>query len=292
MTTKNLTLILRLLVSGAFLFSGISKLIAPGFFEITLIDQGIMDERNSAAYLARFIIGLELAIGLMFLQPYYLKKIITPSSIILVLVFTGHLLYLIAIGDTENCGCFGDLIDMSPTESVLKNVGLLGLLILLFFKLKPYPKRLVVPFSLLALSVIFVFLLSPIRKMEDSQFGKFTHFEGKGRTDLSAKDNLMAIFNTDCEHCQEAARELKVLGQEKEGIPELHALFFSEGTVSVDSFNTITGTQFPYQMIEVADFMDYIGNAPPRIYLLQDGRIKKFWDEDFSENLEKELNLK
>ena len=45
---------LRVLFALCFLFSAYTKFIAPGYFEITLMDQGIASSRNLAGHLSSF----------------------------------------------------------------------------------------------------------------------------------------------------------------------------------------------------------------------------------------------
>ena len=67
--------ILRLLFALSFLFSAYTKFVAPGYFEITLMDQGIASSRELAAHLTRFFIGLEFALrGFAFLPVLYQKS--------------------------------------------------------------------------------------------------------------------------------------------------------------------------------------------------------------------------
>ena len=105
----------RILLGLVFIFSAYTKFVGPGFFEITLIDQGLLSSRGQAQHAARFLIGFEFALGILMLLPYYTKQLMAIASLMLV-GFTLHLGYVWAIGDTENCGCFGEMISMSPTE--------------------------------------------------------------------------------------------------------------------------------------------------------------------------------
>ena len=66
---------LRILLGITFLFSAYTKFVGPGFFEITLMDQGLAPDRFFAAQLARFFIGLEFALGILMLLPFYTKKL-------------------------------------------------------------------------------------------------------------------------------------------------------------------------------------------------------------------------
>ncbi|MDA7710550.1 hypothetical protein N8873_00635 [Flavobacteriaceae bacterium] len=38
---------------------------------------------------------------------------------------------------------------------------------------------------------------------------------------------------------------------------------------------------FPYHFIEVEQFFNLIGDSPPRIYKIVDGKVVQFWDTDF-----------
>ena len=66
--TKQIEIFFRIILSVVFIFSAISKLIAPGLFEITILNQGIIESREVAAYLGRFLIAIELFIGIAILQ--------------------------------------------------------------------------------------------------------------------------------------------------------------------------------------------------------------------------------
>merc|ERR1711991_530471 len=74
---------------------------------------------------SRFFIGLEFALGLLMLLPFYVKQLM-QFTFLLLGGFTIHLIYLWSIGDTENCGCFGEMISMTPEQSIIKNLIMLG----------------------------------------------------------------------------------------------------------------------------------------------------------------------
>ena len=112
---KYLILILRILLAITFLFSAYTKAVAPGYFEITLMDQGLAHDRNFAANMTRFFIGLEFAMGVFMIFPFFIKKLMV-FTFFLLSAFTIHLIYLTIIGDNENCGCFGEMISPKDCE--------------------------------------------------------------------------------------------------------------------------------------------------------------------------------
>ena len=135
-------------------------------------------------------------------------------------------------------------------------------------------------------AVIFsMWLFLPMPNHEDFPFDTFTHFEPKGRVDLSSGKNLIAVLNLDCEHCQEAATELGKLQRLYKNFPKLYVLFYQEGSTSVEAFENLTQSSFPYDFINVNTFFDLIGDAPPRIYYLNNGEVDQIWDANFSQNI-------
>lgn len=276
---------LRVLMGIVFIVSAYSKIISPGLIEIILIDHGITGSREAAAIVARVLIGFELAIGLLFFQPFSIKKIVIPSSFIFLVGFTIYLGYTaIILNDTQNCGCFGEMIKMSPVESIIKNIALIGLLLLLF-KWSDDKKNYLVAPLIIVFSAAVVFIAVPIKSQKDLKFAEYTNFVGAGRVDLSYGDKLIAVMNTECDHCQFLAKDLAGLKKKMKWFPELFMLYYSEGSISADSFKVLTANNSPYNIIDMNNFLNLIGQSPPRIYWLKDGVVKEIWDKDILKNI-------
>ncbi len=122
--------ILRLVIFSLFLASAVLKLV-PSIvpFEKQLVDLGFVDW-CSAPYMARLIIALELALGIAFLQSNYLRRVVIPATAFLLIAFCVHLSIVIYTqgANSGNCGCFGQLIPMTPLQALIKNILTLGIL--------------------------------------------------------------------------------------------------------------------------------------------------------------------
>ncbi|MDH7605869.1 MAG: hypothetical protein QHH13_13280 [Melioribacter sp.] len=279
-------IILRIILGIVFLFSAYSKLITPGIVEIILIDHGFFSSRETAAIFVRLLIGLEFSLGLLFVFNIEIKRVVIPASIIFLVVFTIYLIYTgYFLKDNQNCGCFGEVIPMSPLESIIKNV----FLVIMIFVLSKYKimnkNNLMLTFLIIIVVSVLMFAASPVKSYRNFKFSDLTYFEGKGRVDLTSGDKFIAVMNTECEHCQQLAIELETLRTKPEVYSNIFSLLFSEGDVSIDSFKVITKFNLPYQKIDVKKFYDLIGSSPPRIYWLHDGEVKEFWDNNFLENI-------
>ncbi len=277
---------LRVLLAGVFIFSALSKLQGTGLFEIALVDQGLAATREHAAFPARFLIAFELFLGVALLLPYHLKRLILPLVIATLSAFIVLQGYQLAAGkQAQDCGCFGKLLPMSSAVSLLKNVILLGLGLGLFRMINAEKRNIAIPLLLAAGSVAAVLLYAPVRHNYDGNFARYTQFEKAGRVDLTSGDQLVAVFNAECEHCQETAMELRTLAEHSTGFPQIYVLMFGGSDSTIAAFSEKTHTSYPFHVISESEFFDLIGNTPPRVYWLQDGRIKARWDEDFGKNI-------
>lgn len=167
----------RIILSFLFLLSAVAKLYPSPELGITLLEikQLIPMGFNAcfAPYFSRFIIGVEISLGLALLLPHFLKTIVIPISTLLLAIFVGHLTYeIIQTGNQGNCGCFGALLPMTPLQAILKNLGAIAMLVYLYFNVKDREKGTNNFFILSTLflgSTLFMFGLTPMEKCETAQ---------------------------------------------------------------------------------------------------------------------------
>jgi thiol-disulfide isomerase/thioredoxin len=159
---------LRVFLFALFVFSAITKMFPLTPFEKQLVDLGFADW-HTAPYFARLIIGVELGLGIALIQNHYFKRFVIPATALLLVAFCIHLSYQIAIGQGGNCGCFGQFIEMTPTEALIKNIVTLGLLGWLFFI--SHEKKSANRFSFLLLiwsfSTLFMFMAFPFAPFKE-----------------------------------------------------------------------------------------------------------------------------
>jgi len=168
---------IRILVAALFLVSAFAKiypdpsmLYSISKFEFTqLYPMGF--GREFSAFLSRFLIGIEFALGFLLILPFHLKKIVIPSTILMLAFFCVHLtIEILTGGNKGNCGCFGSLLPMTPLQALIKNLVSIGLLILLYSKFKNELKSrnsLASVGSLTLACIASLFLMIPIKSQLD-----------------------------------------------------------------------------------------------------------------------------
>ena len=319
---------LRVLISVLFLLSVYAKLYPTPMFGITkvfeqgqLIPMGFSE--GLAPYFSRFIIGAELFLSITILFNNYLKRIIVPLSFLMIAIFTIHLSTQL-FGDTENCGCFGDLIPMTPLQAFIKNI--ITLVILYFIYKKSEVKKsnfsyLVILFLSIT-TIMFGFL--PISNQTKTLDGNSTSdvfllYVDDLNFTRSLGPKLLCLFDPDCDHCQHAARSLDSLSNLSEDFPPIHIIFSNSDNDTLilenmksrvdnffnDTINNKVGNRYPFQSIpfynydtdEVDSYMEitfpdydnpvvilYDGNRKIRLY---DGTEEnEFIPEDLQRILE------
>jgi thiol-disulfide isomerase/thioredoxin len=165
----------RIVVSILFLVSAVSKMFPIWMFEKQLVDLGICGWCD-APYFSRLLIALEAAIGIAILQRHFLKRFVIPVTAFLLVAFCAHLsIEMVKHGAMNgNCGCFGQLIPMTPLEAFIKNVLTLGLLVYIYRTTQEHEKgqnRFMVPMFIFSVSAFGMFALFPFCPCEPENTG-------------------------------------------------------------------------------------------------------------------------
>ncbi len=133
---KTLTLISRIFVGVLFIISGLIKLNDPIGFSIKLMEyfqifQMPWMEAVSVA-LAIFLCTLEIVLGVALLIGWQVRLTVL-SLLALIVFFTGLTGFSAITGKVTDCGCFGDAIKLTPTQSFYKDLVLLVFIVILAF---------------------------------------------------------------------------------------------------------------------------------------------------------------
>ena len=274
--------IIRIIISFLFILSAVAKLYPHPYFAITtfeakqLVPLGF--DQCYGAYFSRVLISFEFALGILILFPFYLKKIIIPSTIFLLSIFCVHLsISVFGIMDgPANCGCFGELIPMTPTEALIKNILSIGLLILLFKLVKQQKNKhfiyLIVVY-LISLGALFYVAPNKSCKSLDDKFEKTNSIYSQYIKDIDNGEKLLCFFAPGCDHCMATARQLDSLSLLKPVFPEVYIVFMDEEPEKIPSFFEFAGREFSYEIMDVAQFWKVLGfeNDTPGIYYLING---------------------
>ncbi len=138
---KTLNDIARYLVGTLFIFSGLIKLNDPvgtaikleEYFDVFSSDFATFFHYfiPAALFLSVFLSVLEVVLGVA-LWLKYRVKFAAWALLLIIIFFTFLTFYSAYFNKVTDCGCFGDAIKLTPWESFIKDLVLLGLIIILF----------------------------------------------------------------------------------------------------------------------------------------------------------------
>lgn len=142
--------IIRLLVGGLFIFSGLIKVNDPVGTAIKLEEYFDVFSNDIASFfiyfkvialpLAVFLVVTEVVLGVMLILGVKLRVTVWALGLMIVF-FTFLTFYSAYFNKVTDCGCFGDAIKLTPWESFTKDVILLVLIGVLFAFRKDLPSQ-------------------------------------------------------------------------------------------------------------------------------------------------------
>ena len=157
---ERLAHILKVLLGLVFIVSAILKIVGMDQLELYIYSFHFFS-LNQSFLVARAAIILELVLGIG-LVGNRLHKPIWWGSVLMLLGYTGFLVYALFLGRTDNCHCFGDVLRFNPWQSLIKN-GVLLALFALIYKVngKPLKHKALALISTVILCGAIVFVVSP-----------------------------------------------------------------------------------------------------------------------------------
>ena len=290
---KNITLISRLLISALFLLSAIAKLYPTPLYGITkvfeegqLIPMGFSED--FAPFLSRLIIGFEFFIAFAILQTHYVKKLIIPSTILLLIIFNVDLALDIFVGNDENCGCFGQLIPMTPSEAFIKNIFTILLLIFIYRNVndKKESNFLLLLNGYLIISVLMFSLLPIATNSSSNQISSYSTYVNE---DFNINDGkkILCFFDAGCEHCMDAAKSLTEIANNSIEFPDVHIIFSDTEEGKIPDFLKYSGKEYSYQIMEfynpddeINSYLEVLGYEyeNPVVIYYNNGNQMRFYD--------------
>ena len=290
---KNITLIARILISALFLLSAVAKLYPTPLYGITkvfeegqLIPMGFSSD--FAPIISRLLIGFEFFIAFAILQSHYIKKLILPSTILLITIFSIDLSIDVFGGVDENCGCFGQLIPMTPAEALIKNIFTL---LILFFIYKNVSDREKSNFLLLfngylIISVLMFALLPIATNSSTKQVSSFSSYVEED-FDINTGKKVLCFFDAGCDHCMDAAKSLAEFSSQLQSFADVHIIFSDTEEEKIPEFLQYTGGDFSYQVMqfynpddEINSYLEVLGfeYENPVVIYYNNGNQMRFYD--------------
>ncbi len=282
-------LTIRLLLGVFFIGTAVLKLLSIDNFEVYIYSFGLFSY-TWTTFFSRLLIFIELMIGLGLILKIYFKQIWWLTMLMMV-GFTLFLVYAAIFRNDSNCHCFGDLIELNPTQSIFKNIFTIALLLFIrkerSYDYKPLLKKWLVAITLL-LSLAIPFILVPMDVIynkiysEKDNVNTVAFYESLGDStfvDLQQGRYLINYVLAGCKYCRIGAEKVTMM-MDRHGISHDKLKFIIGGSdEAIAKFVEATGTSdYQHWKIPAPEFMAITYGKFPLFVFIEDGKVMKVGD--------------
>ncbi|MBI1268484.1 MAG: hypothetical protein GC193_13745 [Cryomorphaceae bacterium] len=253
---------------------------------MNFIDLGVANWQ-SAPFIARGIIGLELFLGLALIFMQGNQKRVLKWIIGVLIFFSMYLVLQIMRDDHGDCGCFGTYLSMTPLESLFKNLVLIFMSVLVLREGKSFHWRFskLINVSVLVVSFTLPHILNPIDLIsarnlnaEETNFALDVDLINKNAMsstwegNLSSGKHIVAFLSMTCSHCKTTAFKMHVLKNQN---PSFSFLMILNGKIEKlsDFLADTRSDNLPLLRLPADPFSKLTGGNVPLVLFVKDGDV-------------------
>ncbi len=282
-------LILRILIGAFFITTAIFKLLSLDNFEIYIYSFNIFGYVFSSV-IARLVIMAELLLGglliskILYRQAWWLTMAMLAG-------FTLLLVYVAIFRHDANCHCMGDIVQLNPVVSIVKNVVTMALMLLIRNEEDYYFKgKMVVGIGLLVASFAVPFACFPMDniylafsrqevKIDDKKMTRFLQDSTAQALHITKGDYVIGFFSSGCQYCKLSARKLNTIIQNNQLDSSKVVFFIWGGEKSIQKFKNETETEnYRFSVIGPVEAIELVLGQFPTYLYVHDGKVEKVMD--------------
>jgi hypothetical protein len=285
-------------IGALFLFSAYTKVIGIQNFEWTLAETGFFSF-GAANIISRLLIITEAILGFFFLFNYHFQKQLYHVGIYLLVFFNVYLIWvLITYGFSGNCGCFGEVVYMTPLQAYLKNCLMIAAIWFLNYKqyhFAAWPKYLLVVGSIAAILYTippdFIYITEPDITVNEpialQQMYSGTA-DSKPAFDFKKGKHIICVLSTGCHHCKSAAKKISIMQKRNASLP-FYFVFAGDSAGLQQFYKESPAQNVPHQINSDYGFITMLTGLHangmggfPKILWVQDGKLIRITKNYFS----------
>jgi len=275
--------ILRILIGAFFITTAILKLLSLDSFEIYIYSFNIFSF-NLCAIIARLVIAAELLVG-AFLIAKILYKPTWWLTLLMLVGFTFFLVYVAIFRQDSNCHCMGDLVELNPAYSIIKN--LITIVLLLFIrKEEDYQfkgkKAVGIVLAVLALGVPFILFPTDAtynlfkrsdNNVNEKSFEQFIQDSVAQSLNIQEGNYVLGYLASGCKYCKLSAKKINTMVENNQLDTNKVVFIIWGGDESIQKFKEETdATHFRYAKISPIEAIQLVSGQFPTYVLVKDGK--------------------
>ena len=282
-------LILRPLIGGMFITTAIMKLLTIDEFEAYIYSFNIFNFLLST-FVARLVIMAEMLLGIC-LMAKLMYKYAWWLTMLMLIGFTFFLIYVALFRNDSNCHCFGDIIQVDPAHSIIKNV--VTMILMLFirkeedyqFKGKKWAivaaflVSFVLPFCVFPMDALYNKFVSPVEEINDKAFIALQADSTMADFDIREGNYVVAVYASGCKYCKMSAKRMSMMMEQYALDSTRFQMLIWGDSVQIQNFMEETNcTKYQWHHINPYAAIDVVYGQFPTFILTHNGQVVKGMD--------------
>lgn len=276
----------RVLIGLVFIASAVTKYISIEAFDMFIFEHELFSW-NLTNFVSRILIACEACLGLMLVLGIYpkLSRWLTVGSLGIFTIYVLLKPYFFEV-DSENCHCFGDVLILSDSQTIVKNLILLVLSISLFFEKgwqTKYAKYILIACMIAPLATAFIVrppdvivhkLYGKQVELDMEVFNKLIVLDDVKDLKITEGKKVLCLYSTACKHCKRTAIKLDVMIKRHDLDKDKFVVLFWGKKENIDLFYKETNAELlPTGKVPPLAFLAATKGRQPIIVLLENGKV-------------------
>ena len=283
-----------LIVGLVFLVTGIVKALSSEKFNDHILQYRIFSPQVAKPIATAFI-GIECALGSA-LVLHEFPEWLVPGTAILLVLLSAITFWSTSTGRTEDCGCYGGLAIITPTQSILLNLGYISLMGLAFYypveNYETAPWQWVGSLVLLALFSLLAYQSqqNPLVDLSYLKTGKQwkKSWLKNSPQDLKNGNHFLVFLGPECPYCKQWVPLLNIMNANPD-LPNVMGLMTLNES-EIKAFQEKYLVHFPIVTMNKVLFK-YMVDGVPTAALIKDGKIDTISMGQMPQEYFKEIQL-
>jgi hypothetical protein len=280
------------IVGLVFLVTGTIKALNSRKFIEHIARLGLVPGRVILPVAIAFI-GLECALGTALILHTYPEWLV-PGTLGLLVLLSTVTIWSTSSGRTEDCGCYGGLAIVTPTQSILLNLGYIALMGLAwYYPIANYETAIwqwVLPLALLIVAMVSAqkSVQNPVIDLAYLKAGKQwkKKWLEKSPQDLTQGTQFIVFLGQECPYCKRWVPLLNVMNAQPH-LPNVTAVM-TLNDEEIETFKAKHLVHFP--VVEMNKLLfGYMAEAVPTAALVKEGKVESVAAGEIPEQYAKEI---
>ena len=263
---------IRIAVGVMFCISAKAKIADFDHLELYIFSFGVLS-LNMSFWVARLLVAFEVWLGLALISNIR-HRAITWTAIGSVAAFSAFLVYAMTLGRTDNCHCMGEMIEMTPLQSLAKNAVLLAALLFILPQGGRVGFRKWVWAAVGVVVTLAIFIISPPDNINphrryDSVLNK-TLYDTLPHIDSR---RVVCFYSTSCKYCELTSSKIASIAR-RHNLQESVEVWFAYVGEPTDSlakafYERTLSPEFPYRTIDFRTLIHTTNGEIPVVLLTE-----------------------